>query len=140
MNRVVLVSCASKKRQCRSKAKDLYISSLFRLNLAYARLLKPNKIFILSAKYGLTKLDQELEPYDQTLNTMSNLEIEEWAEKVRAQMKQEIDFENDEVIFLAGKNYRKYLVPFLHEVKIPLKSLGIGKQLHFLKAKIDHAK
>ncbi len=44
--KIVLISCASKKLAYKSKAEDLYISTLFRLSLAYAEKLKPDKIFI----------------------------------------------------------------------------------------------
>jgi len=57
MAKIVLISCSSKKSAHKSKAKNLYISTLFRLSLAYAKKLKPDKIFILSAKYGLLNLN-----------------------------------------------------------------------------------
>jgi hypothetical protein len=47
-------------------------------------------------------------------------------------MKGKIDFKNDEVIFLAGEKYRKHLLPVFIHTKVPLKGLGIGKQLQFL--------
>jgi len=50
MKRIVLISCVSQKRSCRSKAKDLYISALFKKNLAYAQRLNPDAIYILSAE------------------------------------------------------------------------------------------
>lgn len=123
-----------------ARAEDLYISPLFKINLAFSHSLKPTKIFILSAKYGLVDLEQELEPYEQTLNTMSAPEIKNWAEKVKEQMRGKIDFENDEVVFLAGEKYRKYLLSFFRNVSIPLKGLSIGKQLQYLKHKISYAK
>jgi len=120
--------------------KDLYISPLFKMNLAFAHSLRPDRIFILSAKYGLVGLEQELEPYEQTLNTMSVNEIKRWAEKVREQMEGKIDFKNDEVVFLAGEKYRKYLLPLFSKTSIPLQGLSIGKQLQYLKNKISYAK
>ncbi len=110
------------------------------MNLAFAHSLHPNKIFILSAKYGLVDLGRELGPYEQTLNTMSSYEIKNWAKKVKEQMGGKINFEKDEVVFLTGEKYRKYLLPFFQKATIPLKGLSIGKQLQYLKNKIDHAK
>ena len=136
--RVILISCASKKKDSKDKAKDLYTSPLFRLNLKYAKSLRPDKIFILSAKYGLMDLEQEIEPYNKTLNLMSSEEIKEWADKIIKQLKEVIDLKKDEVIFLAGENYRKYLIPHIHNYKIPLKGLGIGRQLKYLKEKISN--
>lgn len=80
--RIVLISCVSKKLPQRSKAKDLYISTLFKLSLKYAEKLAPDTIFILSAKYGLLALDQEIEPYEQTLNKMRNYAVRAWANSV----------------------------------------------------------
>ena len=67
-NQIVLISCVSQKLSHRAKAKDLYVSTLFRLNLKYAKILNPDAIYILSAKHGLLSLEQEIEPYEQTLN------------------------------------------------------------------------
>ena len=134
--KVVLIPCASKKLKQKSKAKDLYISPLFKLSLNYAKSLNPDKIFILSAKYGLLDLEQEISPYDLTLNFMPEKEIKIWAEKVIEQLKEKVDLENDEIIFLAGEKYRKFLLPSIKSYKIPLKGRGIGKQLKFFKESI----
>ena len=134
MSKIVLISCASKKLAHKAKAKDLYISPLFCGNLTYARSMQPDKIFILSAKYGLVDLEQELEPYNQTLNEMSAWENKQWAEKVIEQMcNKGVDFTNDEITFLAGEKYRKNLVSHFQKVSIPMQGLSIGRQLKYLK-------
>ncbi len=130
---IILISCASKKLPHRARAGDLYISPLFRLNLKYARQLAPSQIFILSAKYGLVQLDEEIEPYDVTLNSMSARERKAWADKVLAQLQEHSDVERDNFVFLAGQKYRQYLLPHIKTYEIPLLGLPIGKQLHFLK-------
>lgn len=79
MLKILLISCVSKKLNYKAKAKDLYISPLFKYNYQFAKSLNPDKIFILSAKYGLIDSDDEIEPYDETLNTKSKKEIREWA-------------------------------------------------------------
>jgi cytoplasmic iron level regulating protein YaaA (DUF328/UPF0246 family) len=132
MRKIVLISCVSKKRTQRSKARDLYISALFKKNLQYALKLAPDQIFILSAKYGLVGLDDEIEPYNLTLNTMSSSEIKEWASGVLRQLFEKADLENDQFVFLAGVKYRKYLVPHLAHFEIPFEGLTIGRQLHKL--------
>ena len=76
---------------------------------------------------------KEIEPYDKTLNKMSSEEVKEWADSVINELKKEADIKNDEIIFLAGEKYRKYLVPHITNYKIPLKGLSIGKQLKYLK-------
>lgn len=136
MSKIVLISCVNTKLNKKAKAQDLYISPLFKMNLTYAKTLKPKKIFILSAKYGLVDLNKIISPYNTTLNTMHVKEIQKWANGVLKQMKGKIDLKNDEIIFLAGERYRKYLIPHFKKIKIPLKGLGIGKQLQYLKNKI----
>lgn len=133
MRKIVLISCVSRKQKQKSKGKDLYISALFRYNLKYARSLNPDMIFILSAKYGLVDLEEEIEPYDLTLNKMQDKDIISWSEKVLESMNKVSDLQEDEFIFLAGERYRKYLIPHIKNYKIPMKGLGIGRQLKFLK-------
>ena len=138
MRKIVLVSCVSKKNRGTHKAKDLYVSPLFRKAYEYAESLNPDKIFILSAKYHLLDPEAIVEDYNKTLNTFSSVERKEWTNVVLKQMsKVGINLEQDEIIILAGKNYwqeiiasgkvRKYERPYLDN---NLK--GIGYILKFL--------
>lgn len=113
MKRIVLIACVSKKRRKRSKAGKLYTSTLFKLNLLYARKLKPQNIFILSAKHGLLTLDRVVAPYDVTLNNMPVKERKAWARKVVRQIQENCDIQRDNFIFLAGERYRQNLLPHL---------------------------
>jgi cytoplasmic iron level regulating protein YaaA (DUF328/UPF0246 family) len=137
--KIVLISCASKKLAFKSKAEDLYISSLFRFSLSYARKLKPDKIFILSAKYGLLNLNDEIATYNETLNNKPVSDIKIWAEKVVTDLGKMVSLKNDMFVFLAGKKYREYILPYIRYYKIPLKGLRIGEQLKFLKNKLEQA-
>ncbi len=136
MKKIVLISCVSKKLDCKAKAKNIYISNLFKKNIKYAGSLNPDRIYILSAKHGLLNLNKEIKPYDQTLNRMHSESIKKWAHKVLRNLKKVADLNNDEFIFLAGEKYRKYLIPFIKNYEIPMKGLPIGKQLKFLKDKL----
>ena len=138
MTKIILISCVSKKLNHKSKAQYLYVSPLFQKNLRYAKLLNPDKIFILSAEYGLLDLNREIEPYDKTLNKMSSNEIKEWANSLLKQLQKVSDLDKDEFVFLAGNNYRKFLLPHIKNYKIPMFGLGIGKQLKWLTEKIKH--
>lgn len=129
MAKIILISCASKKLNCKTNVQSLYISPLFRKSLKYAKSLHPDKIFILSAKHGLLRLDEDIEFYDKTLNKMHLNEIKEWAKRVISQLKTQVDIENNEFIFLAGDKYRKFLLPHLKHYTIPMLGLSIGKQL-----------
>ena len=110
---------------------------LFKLNLKYAEKLQPDDIFILSAKHGLLSLDQEIEPYEQTLNNMRSDEIKQWASRVLEQIKEVCSIDETEFIFLAGDKYRKYLLPHIKNAKIPLECLRIGEQLQKLKGLVS---
>jgi len=113
--------------------RDLYISTLFKLNLKYAEKLEPDEIYVLSAKHGLLLLNEEIAPYNQTLNEMSVAEVKSWSEEVLRQINHVSDINNTKYIFLAGDKYRKYLLPNLKDYSIPLKGLRIGEQLKKLK-------
>ncbi len=132
MKKVVLISCAKTKLQHQAKAKDLYISSLFKKNLAYARTFKPDAIYILSAKHGLLDLETVIDPYDQTLNTMSAAENRSWAARVLQQLSDVADLKQDHFIILAGMNYRKNLLPHLDSYEIPMEGLNMFEQMQAL--------
>lgn len=133
MAKIVLISCVSKKLDHKAEAGELYTSTLFKFGMKYAYSLNPDKIFILSAKYHLLDLDQMIEPYNTTLNDMSKTERKIWSHTVLEQLRKLTNLENDEFIFLAGENYRKYLLPHIKHYSIPMKGLGIGRQLSYLK-------
>ncbi|MFH1307944.1 MAG: DUF6884 domain-containing protein [archaeon] len=130
--KIVLIACASRKYSTKAKAKNLYISPLFKLGMKYAHTLNPDKIFILSAKYGLLNPETEIEPYNLTLNKMPKIQREIWAKEVLGKLGEESNIKNDEFIFLAGQRYREYLIPHLTDYEVPMQGLGIGKQLKFL--------
>jgi cytoplasmic iron level regulating protein YaaA (DUF328/UPF0246 family) len=132
MKRIVLIACASKKKPYKTQAADLYDSELFRRSLAYARRLRPDAIYILSAKYGLLDPQEVIEPYNVTLNTMPAGEIRAWAGRVLAQLRSKADLRHDHFIILAGDKYRRYVLPHLASYELPLEGLPIGKQLQFL--------
>jgi hypothetical protein len=113
MKRVVLVACASRKLGRAARARELYQSALFRKSMAYAEGLKPDAVFILSAKHGLLAADEVIEPYDVTLG-------------------ERFDLERDHFIFLAGQRYREFLLPRMRSVELPLEGMGFGKQLQYL--------
>lgn len=136
MKKIVMISCCSIKLNKKAMAEKIYISSLFKKSLKYAKSLNPDLILILSAKHGVLKLNQEIEPYDKTLNNMKKKESKEWAEKVLKQLKVLSNLKKDTFIFLAGNNYRKNLLTEILYYQIPMKGLKIGQQLQWLKEKI----
>ena len=133
--KIVLISCVSKKRSIKTSAEEMYISPWFKLALKYAKSLNHDRIFILSAKYGLLNLKDEIEPYNLFLNKLKSYEVEQWARGVLDDLSKETDLQNDEFIFLAGEKYRKFLIPKIKNYFVPMKGLGIGRQLRWLKQK-----
>ncbi|MEW6179950.1 MAG: DUF6884 domain-containing protein [Chloroflexota bacterium] len=132
MAKIYLISCVSQKLTRKAKAKDLYVSTLFRSAYQYARQKSADKIFILSAKYGLVKPEEEIEPYDQTLKDMSTRQRKEWAQRVLQALGRECDLQHDHFVILAGEKYREFLLPNLKSYEVPLQGLPIGKQIQFL--------
>jgi len=133
MKKYVLIACCGTKVSKKTKARNLYISDLFKKSMAYAESLLPDDIFILSAKYDLLELYKEIEPYDEKLNDKPADERRLWAKKVLTELGKRTDLNNDKYIFLAGKKYIEYLLPEIKNKCIPLKGLKIGQQLQWLK-------
>ncbi len=131
--KIVLVSCARKKLSTVAEAQDLYVSPLFRLSLAYAKSLKPDAIFILSAKYGLLRPEEIVTWYDETLNEMSMADVRAWSVGALSQLSRAADLKRNEFVLLAGERYRRFIEPELRHVRVPLRGLRIGQQLQFLK-------
>jgi len=59
-------------------------------------------IFILSAKYHLLDLDEEIDPYDETLNKMPALKLKCWAARVVHQLSERANLKQDQFVLLAG--------------------------------------
>ena len=80
---IVFLGCSATKAAKKCKAKDLYQGSLFKYSYEYAKKkLKPNRIFILSAKHHLLSLGDVIAPYDMCLDDFSAEENQEWADEV----------------------------------------------------------
>lgn len=130
--KIVLISCVKQKQSEPCKAVDMYISPLFRGGLRYAKLIGYDKLFILSAKYGLLKPEEKISPYNSTLKSKSENEKKLWSVNILNSLRKEgVDFEKDEIIILAGIEYRKYIISKFKNYKIPLKGLSLGNQLKY---------
>jgi hypothetical protein len=131
---IVLVTCTAMKQDHACEAKDLYISPLFKKMRQYAEK-NAEKWFILSSKYHLVRPEDIIEPYDVAFNNTPAAEVKTWAQETLEMLKRELS-SNDNVTILAGEPYRRYLVKGIqeicHEVLVPMKNLGIGKQLQWL--------
>lgn len=63
---------------------------------------------------------------------MKPAERRAWAEKVLSALRQNCDLDADEFVFLAGVPYRANLLPHIKHFTVPMKGLGLGKQLRWL--------
>jgi len=132
MKKVVLVTCAAKKRSGHHAARNLYIGPFYRACMEYAESLKPDSIFILSAKHGLLDPDRTISYYDETLNRMGVKARRDWASRVLGQVRGKFGTSKMEYTILAGERYWEFLVEELGNVLLPLQGKRIGKQLQFL--------
>ncbi len=133
-----LVSCVKTKRNTPAPARDLYVSPWF-LNARALVEMTGDPWRILSAEYGLLHPDEEVRPYERTLNAMSVTERRAWAQHVLAEIETCLD-DIDAVVFFAGERYRELLVPSLCRrglaVRVPMIGLRQGEQMQWLNARL----
>jgi cytoplasmic iron level regulating protein YaaA (DUF328/UPF0246 family) len=120
MKKVVLVTCVAPKLSIPAAAKNLYTGPIFEKLMHYANSIHPDKIFILSGKYGLLHLDDVIEPYDVNLNLVSEEVLQAWSNQVLADLAKEADLEKDHFVFLTNETYRKYLAEAINHSEVPL--------------------
>lgn len=132
MKTIILISCCKTKLNYKSPAEQLYQSTGFKKQLAYAKALKPDAIYVISAKHHLVSLDTELEPYDVCLNDKSSEEKKSWAKIVLKQLSENYSLSEDEFIILAGKDYYSELIKGISNYKLPLEGLPMGTRLQWL--------
>lgn len=123
--RIGLVSCSKAKLDTPARARDLYSpSDLFRKASGYCAAAYDDW-YILSAKYGLVRPDDQLEPYDVTLKNMTMVEKKRWGEMVARQIR---DLSPAELNAHAGREYVKPLTDAGLELSEPLAGLSIGRR------------
>ena len=134
--KIALLACTKAKKNYSCCAKELYSAShLFNLSYQYAKVFC-DKIYILSAKYGLVEENMYLEPYDLTLNAMSKKERILWSNMVFEKLAHLEDIEKSTFVILAGKNYYLYFYRKLKRYELPLDRLSFGNRMHKLKEMI----
>lgn len=139
-DKIFLISCVSKKQKGILPAKELYVSNWFVKSRRFVELQQCNW-YILSAKYGLTDPDLLIENYNTTLKLLTKNERYKWSHAVATKLKEK-EHTVDEVVILAGKCYREFLVQellnFCKNVSIPLEGLRLGEQVSWLSARIKN--
>jgi hypothetical protein len=141
MARIVLLSCSKSKTPYKAPAQELYSASpMFQKTLEYGKSLKPDKMYILSAKHHLVDLNQKLAPYDLTLKDFTAEEKAKWGDEVYKEMKQRgINPEKNKFIFLAGNEYIKPLLKYIPEsnVETPMGGKRFGERLKWLNSQLN---
>lgn len=134
MQVIYLVSCVSSKADKPCQARDLYQSEWFRRARRYVES-KGTPWYILSAEHGVLDPNDLVAPYERTLNKMPISERRQWAERVSQKLAALIAPES-QIVILAGKPYREFLIPYLRRmarrVEVPMEGLRIGEQVSWL--------
>lgn len=61
---LIVIPCGARKLDHRARAADMYTGSYHRACRRAAEAMRPDRLLILSARYGLLGPDDEIEPYD----------------------------------------------------------------------------
>jgi cytoplasmic iron level regulating protein YaaA (DUF328/UPF0246 family) len=133
--KIALVSCTKLKANYPCAPREMYQeSTLFNKAIKFIEQQDYDDWFVLSAKYGLLRQYDVIEPYDLTLNNMKAAERKTWSELVLRQI-DNLQFNIKQIDFYAGAKYREYLIPALEQeginCNVPLRGKGIGKQLQY---------
>lgn len=137
---IVIITCGKAKQACPAKAIDIYIGSVFKGKLKYAKALYPDApIYILSAKYGIIPADKVIEPYDLMVPERENEFFRKWAKKVLVQLEQ---FDpKEEIVFLGNQHYYKPVDKYFTGKKhAPIIGLTPGRQLARLSQELEQVK
>ena len=142
MTNIALIGCTSQKKDTLCKAEEMYSpSNYFNLRLEYARLLKIQYIYILSAKYGLIERDKMILPYNLNLKETSKEYKDKWNLSVFTSLNLKHNINKDTFFLLCGKEYRDFLEKHLKYTINPIpKNCRIGCQLKFYKEEIERLK
>lgn len=137
MKPLVVISCGAKKQNFACQAKDMYVGSYFKAALRFALATTDEaNIRILSAKYGLIKATDVIEPYE--------MRITDWRAakpaKVIQQAKDIGDFGRTDVLVVAGKDYNFIIKSAFPNAKnVVAHGKGLGYQMQILKSLTDAA-
>lgn len=132
--RIAFISCVKTKKNGTHRADELYISTYFKYSLRYAEK-HFDKVYILSAKYGLLERSDFITKYEVTLKNKSVKEKKIWSILVYRDIVKKIHCKN--LTFIAGKDYSEYLIILLkkagYNVDIFLPHLMFGQKLQYFK-------
>lgn len=137
--RIALVGCGKQKLTHAAPARELYTGPLFRSSLAVAEAEFGADVWILSAQHGLVDLDEQLEPYDLTLDDLTPESLQDWARDVLRNLVDDDHGTPARLTVYAGRNYVEQLGLYLPDdwtLEDPLVGLGQGARLAWLKTRL----
>ncbi len=129
---LVIIPCGGKKLENLTpvRAEDLYTGPYFKGCLRYAKsIVVPDKILILSAKYGLLRLGEFVLPYEQRMDKPGHI----LPEVVLCQALEMELLDEEVVAAFGGVAYLAVAKMLWPTVKTPAAGLSIGRQLQWLK-------
>ena len=132
-NTIVVIPCGARKLTQPAQAQSMYTGSYHRMCKRYARsLTTPDNIYILSAKYGLLKMTDMIEPYSLTLGQpgcVTPLHIKQQAV--------ELEISDRPCIAVGGKKYTDLCRHVWRDCVTPLQGKGgNGRQMQWMKAQL----
>lgn len=143
VNTIALVACTKHKAPGACAAREMYVSDWFAKARAYAER-EADRWYILSARHHLLAPDRVIAPYELCLHDAGRDYVESWSHRTAEQLANEINqviVGPTRLVVLAGERYRSRMLPWLRakaahplEVEIPMRGMGIGQQLAWLKA------
>ena len=148
-NTVALIACCKRKLETTVPvaAETLYCGQLFQAQLAYARKalkLPDERIYVLSARYTLVPIQEEILPYEATLANRGVKQRVAWGSCVVSMLRRnECHYPyNTQFAMMAGRLYQEGLVLYLrhygYEWSVPHpKGLGYGQQVAWYQREVN---
>lgn len=133
---IVVIPCGGKKRLVSCVAGRMYIGPYHRACLTYAlTLVPPERVYILSAKYGLLALDERIAPYNLKMGQRGCVTARTVADQAAARgLRAE-----ERVIALGGRAYTDVARAVWSHAETPLDGVGgMGYQMQWLKQHTSH--
>lgn len=123
------VACSSSKVDSRTVAYQLYDSTLFQKSFSAAQLI--GEPYIMSAKHGLLRASERIDPYDEYLGDKTVAEKQSWGEDVVSDIPDTYDC----IVLFGGRDYVEPIVD-QYDGNASLydaykDTSGIGQQLSF---------
>lgn len=133
---LVVIPCGSRKLNRPARAADMYIGSYHRACRKTADALRPDRILVLSAHYGLLDLDDIIEPYDTPHGATGAVT----AEVLLEQAARHDILLLDPVVALGGARHVSLVRSLWPHVRTPLAGTrGMGDQMARLAALREEA-